>query len=59
MRFFDTSAAAKMLGIARPNLQRLIREGRVPAPPIVMVGNGVRVRIWTRRDVHKVKRAMK
>jgi len=58
MRFFPTNDAAKMLGLARPNLQRLIRQGRIPAPKPVKIG-GVTVRLWTRRDVEKVRRALR
>jgi predicted DNA-binding transcriptional regulator AlpA len=47
-----------MLGLARPNLQRLIRQGRIPVPKPVKI-SGVTVRLWTRRDVEKVRRALR
>jgi predicted DNA-binding transcriptional regulator AlpA len=47
-----------MLGLARPNLQRLIRQGRIPAPEPVKI-SGVTVRLWTRRDVEKARRALR
>ena len=58
MRKLSTSEAAKMLGIHRVNLQRAIADGRVSAPRLVKVG-GVRVRLWTRNDVERARRALK
>ena len=46
MKRHSTPEVAKLLGIAQPNLQRAISEGRVKAPPIEKVG-GIRVRLWT------------
>lgn len=58
MRKFSTSEAAKMLGLYRPNLQRAMAEGRVPAPPLVSVG-GVKVRLWSDKDVERARKALK
>jgi len=57
MKHYSTVQAAKMLGIHQPSLQRLIRQKRVPAPPIQMIG-GIRVRLWTKRDVERARKAM-
>lgn len=58
MRRFSTSEAAKMLGLHRPHLQRAIAQGRVPAPRLLRVG-GVKVRLWTRKDVERARKALK
>lgn len=57
MERYSTVQAAKMLGIHQPSLQRLIRQRRVPFPPIEMVG-GIRVRLWTKRDVERARKAI-
>ncbi len=58
MRKFSTSEAAKMLKIDRANLQRAIRQGAIPAPPLGRVG-GVKVRLWSVKDVERARRALK
>ena len=57
MRKLSTSEAAKMLGLHRPNLQRAIAQGRVPAPRLTMVG-GIKFRLWTRKDVERARKAL-
>ena len=46
-----------MLGIHQPSLQRLIRQKRIPFPAIQKVG-GIRVRLWTKADVERARKAM-
>lgn len=58
MRRYATSEAAKMLGIERSNLQRLIRQKRIPFPPIERVGT-LKVRLWTEADVERARKAIK
>ena len=58
MQKFSTSEAAKALRILRPNLQRLIRESKVKAPPLTRVG-GVRVRLWSKSDIEKARKAIR
>lgn len=55
-RRYSTTEVAKMLGLHQPNLQRLIRQKRVPFPPMRMVG-GIRVRLWTKADVERARKA--
>ena len=57
MRKFSTAEVAKMLGLLQPNLQRAIKAGKVKAPPLTRVG-GVRVRLWTRKDVERARKQM-
>jgi excisionase family DNA binding protein len=57
MRRYSTSQVAKMLGLQQPNLQRLIREKRIPFPPMARAGK-LRIRLWTKRDVLKARKAM-
>ncbi len=47
-----------MLGLLRPHLQRAIAQGRVPAPPLVKIA-GIRVRLWSRRDVERARAALR
>jgi predicted DNA-binding transcriptional regulator AlpA len=56
-RKFSTPQVAKMLGMWQPHLQRAITEGKVPAPPITRIG-GIRVRLWSRRDVERARKAL-
>ena len=57
MQQYSTVQAAKLLGIHQPSLQRLIRQKRIPFPPMQMVG-GIRVRLWTKADVERARKAM-
>ena len=56
-REYSTVEVAKKLGIAQPNLQRLIRAGRINAPPIQTLGR-VKVRLWSEEDIKKAKKAI-
>ena len=56
-RQYSTVEVAKMLGIAQPNLQRLIKAGRIDAPRVQSLGN-VKVRLWTDADIRKAKKAI-
>ena len=58
MKACSTSEAAKKLGLHRVNLQQAIRRGKVPAPKLSRVG-GVRVRLWTARDVENARKALR
>jgi excisionase family DNA binding protein len=58
MMRYSTVQVAKMLGIHQPSLQRLIRQRRIPFPPLETVG-GLRIRLWTKADVERVRKAMK
>ncbi len=55
MRNYSTAQAARMLRIGRQTLHRWIASGAVPAPRRRKVG-GVTVRIWTNRDVERVRK---
>ena len=57
MRRYSTTEVAKMLGIHQPNLQRLIRQKRIPFPPLEQVGR-LKVRLWTKADVERARKAM-
>jgi excisionase family DNA binding protein len=58
MRRYSTAQVAKMLGLHQPNLQRLIREKRVPFPQVRRVGK-LRIRLWTPRDVKRAREAIR
>lgn len=55
--FRSTREAALELGIHHITLQRYVKAGKVPAPPIQTVG-GVRVRLWSTEDIHKVRQVL-
>jgi excisionase family DNA binding protein len=58
MRSYSTTEAAKMLGIHQPSLQRLIRQKRIPFPPLQTLGR-LKIRLWTKADVERARKAMK
>jgi hypothetical protein len=57
MRKYSTAQVAKMLGLYQPNLQRIMAQGRVKAPPLVAVG-GVKVRLWSEKDVERARKVL-
>jgi hypothetical protein len=54
---FSTREAAKKLGVTILTLQRHVTAETVEAPPIVMVG-GVKVRLWSNRDIEKARKVL-
>lgn len=58
MRRYSTAQVARMLGFHQPNLQRLIRERRIPFPLLQRVGK-LRIRLWTPRDVKRAREAIR
>jgi excisionase family DNA binding protein len=58
MRQYSTAQVAKMLGLQQPNLQRLIRNRRIPFPPLQRIGK-LRIRLWTPRDVKRAREAIR
>jgi hypothetical protein len=57
MKKYSTSQVAKMLGLQRPNLQRAIRQKRIPVPPLVKVGE-LEIRLWSDADVELARKAL-
>jgi hypothetical protein len=51
---YSTRQTAKKLGIDLRSLNRYITAKKVPAPPLTRVG-GVKVRLWTDRDIAKIR----
>ena len=58
MRRYSTAEVAKMLGLHQPNLQRLIRERRIPFPPLQRVGK-LRIRLWSTKDVRRAREVIR
>jgi len=58
MRRYSTAEVAKMLRLHQPNLQRLIREKRIPFPPLQRVAK-LRIRLWTRKDVRRAREVIR
>jgi hypothetical protein len=57
-RTYSTVEVARQLGMVQPNLQRLIKEGRISAPPVQSLGN-VKIRLWTEKDIEKVRKVLR
>jgi excisionase family DNA binding protein len=58
MRRYSTAQVARLLGLHQPNLQRLIREKRIPFPALQRLGK-LRIRLWTPKDVKRTREAMR
>jgi excisionase family DNA binding protein len=58
MRRYSTAQVAKMLRLHQPNLQRLIREKRIPFPALQRVGK-LRIRLWTPKDMKRAREAIR
>jgi hypothetical protein len=54
---FSTREASKKLGVSLLTLQRHVKAKTVDAPPLGKVG-GVKVRLWTARDIQKVRKVL-
>jgi predicted DNA-binding transcriptional regulator AlpA len=54
MKAYSTLEVARLVGVTSATLHRWIRQKRVPAPPLETLG-GMRIRMWGRADVEKVK----
>ena len=50
-----TGEAAKAAKISRASLQEWIRQGKIVAPPVRLV-EGKAVRLWTARDIAKLRK---
>ena len=57
MKGLSTREAAQKLGIHLITLQRHVSAGTVHAPAMQRVG-GVKVRLWTSRDVEKARKIL-
>jgi predicted site-specific integrase-resolvase len=58
MKAYSSREAAKKLGISLMTLQRYIADGNwIKAPRLQNVG-GVKVRLWTDRDVERARKLM-
>ena len=57
MRTLSTTEAARRLKLSRMSLYRHISSGKVAAPPSEVVG-GVRVRLWSARDIERVRKQL-
>ena len=54
MKTYSTAQVAKMLGIHKVTLKRWMISGKAPEPRRISSG-GVSVRVWTDRDVERVR----
>jgi DNA-binding transcriptional MerR regulator len=58
MEALSTVQAADKCGLHPVTLQRWIAEGKISAPPVRRVG-GVAVRLWTDRDLERLRKHKK
>lgn len=56
MATYTTRQAAAKLGMHQLTLQRLVTSGKIAAPPLRSVAGGSVVRIWSERDIERVRR---
>jgi excisionase family DNA binding protein len=57
MNQYSTREAAKKLGLDLTTVQRYIAAGKLPVPPVKTLGGG-RFRVWTDRDIEKVRKIL-
>ena len=57
MNAVSTREAALKLGISLISLQRYIAAKKISAPKLQSIG-GVRVRLWTERDIKRVRKEL-
>jgi excisionase family DNA binding protein len=55
MKTYSTVEVAKLLGVGNDTLHRWIHSNVIQAPPVQRLGK-VSVRLWTEKDVEKVKK---
>jgi transposase len=57
MKSVSTREASRKLGISLISVQRYIAAKRITAPKLQKIG-GVRLRLWTDRDIKRVRRQL-
>ena len=57
MKSVSTREAARKLGISLISLQRYIAAGKITAPKLQVLGT-VRIRLWTERDIKRVRKEL-
>ncbi len=57
MKTYSTREAAKRLGLHLVTLQTYIAAGKIPAPPLLRVGEG-KLRAWKEADIDKVRKTL-
>ncbi len=57
MRRVSTRDAARKLGVSLISLQRYIAAKKITVPKLQRIG-GVRVRLWTDRDIERVRKEL-
>ena len=56
MKACSSREAAKKLGLSLMTLQRYIADGNWIKPPSVQTVGGVKVRLWTERDIERARK---
>ena len=57
MKQYSTREAAKKLGLDISSIQRYIKAGKIPVPPLQIVGGG-KFRVWTEQDIEHVRQLL-
>jgi len=58
MKVHSSREAAKQLGISLMTLQRYIAAKKITAPRVRMFG-AIKARLWTSRDIERVRKQMR
>jgi len=57
MSAYSTREAAEKLGLSLISLKRYIAARKIPMPPVTRVG-GIRVRLWSDKDIEQVRQLL-
>jgi predicted site-specific integrase-resolvase len=57
MKQYSTREAAKKLGLDISSIQRYIKAGKIPVPPLQIVGGG-KFRVWTEAEIEQVRKLL-
>lgn len=57
MKRYSTREAARKLGLDWRTIQRYIAAGKIPVPPVEVIGGG-KLRIWKIQDIERVRKLL-
>ena len=57
MKHYSTREAAQQLGLDVRSIQRYIKAGKIPVPPLQNLGGG-KFRVWTEADIETVRQLL-
>ena len=57
MKHYSTREAAQQLGLDVRSIQRYIKAGKIPVPPLQNLGGG-KFRVWTEAEIETVRQLL-